>query len=83
MISITQYGDVLPCPWMYFSIGNIFDQSLKEICAKGMRYFGADERKCLISQDRQFIDNAAAKTYGKPLPVRIEEVMEPRGAGRT
>jgi MoaA/NifB/PqqE/SkfB family radical SAM enzyme len=80
MISITQYGDVLPCPWMYFSLGNVFEQPLKEICAKGMRYFGADERKCLISQDRQFIDDTVAKTYGKPLPVKIEEVMVPRGA---
>lgn len=75
MISITQYGDVLPCIWMYFSLGNIFDEPLKAILQRGMKYFGKRESKCLVSQDREFIDTYIAKTYGKELPVPIEQIM--------
>lgn len=82
MIAITQYGDVLPCPWMYFSIGNILEESLKDILERGMRYFKKDERKCLVSQDREFIEKYVAKTYGLNLPVPIAEVLPPDFADR-
>ncbi|MBU0762689.1 MAG: radical SAM protein [Candidatus Altiarchaeota archaeon] len=75
MISITQYGDVLPCPWMYFSLGNIFDQPLKDIVAKGMKYFGQRESTCLVSASRDFLNRFIKKTYGRDLPVPIEEIM--------
>jgi len=75
MISITQFGDVLPCPWMYFSLGNIFNEPLKDIVQRGMKYFGKHESKCLVSTDREFVNKYIAKTYGKELPVPIEEIM--------
>lgn len=74
MISITQFGDVLPCPWMYFSLGNIFNEPLRDIVQRGMRYFGKHENKCL-SSDSEFANKYIAKTYGKELPVPIEEIM--------
>lgn len=77
MISVTQYGDVLPCIWMYFSLGNIFEEPLKDILQRGMKYFGKYERKCLVSQDREFIEKYVAKTYGMELPVPIEQIMPP------
>ena len=75
MISITQFGDVLPCPWMYFSLGNIFTESLKDILQRGMNYFKERHDTCLVSCDKNFIEKYVAKTYGKNLPVPIGEIM--------
>jgi MoaA/NifB/PqqE/SkfB family radical SAM enzyme len=75
MVSITKYGDVLPCIWMYMSLGNIFEEPLENILKRGMQYFGKREEKCLISCDRGFIVHYIAKTQGKPLPVKIEEIL--------
>lgn len=76
MISITQFGDVLPCPWMYFSLGNIFNEPFKDIVQRGMKYFGKHESTCLVSSNREFIEKYISKTYGKKeLPVPIEEIM--------
>jgi MoaA/NifB/PqqE/SkfB family radical SAM enzyme len=77
MISITKYGDVMPCPWMYFSLGNFFNEPLKDIVARGMKYFGKHQDKCLVSDDREFITKYVTKTYGKKLPIPIEEVIIP------
>lgn len=75
MISITKYGDVMPCPWMYFSLGNFFKEPLKNIIERGMKYFGKRCNTCLVSNDRNFIEKYVIKTYGKELPVPIEEII--------
>ncbi len=36
MVSITRYGDVMPCPWIHVSIGNVFEEPLKHILERGM-----------------------------------------------
>lgn len=74
-ITITQSGDVLPCHWMYFSLGNIFDTPLQNILKKGMRYFRKFSPICLMSDDREFIDKYVSKTWSKKVPIPIEEVM--------
>jgi len=75
MISITKFGDVMPCIWMYFSLGNFFNESLKDILQRGMKYFGKYQSKCLASESKEFIDKYITKTYGKDLPVPIEEII--------
>jgi len=42
MISITQYGDVQPCPYIHVSIGNVFDEPLSNIIQRGLniKWFG-------------------------------------------
>ena len=78
MISITKFGDVMPCIWMYFSLGNFFKEPLKDILQRGMKYFGKHETKCLISEDKDFINKYVTKTYGRDdIPVPIEEIMTP------
>jgi len=37
MVSITAFGDVNPCPYIFKPIGNIFDEPLKDILARGMK----------------------------------------------
>lgn len=79
MISITQYGDVLPCPYIHASIGNVFEESLKMIVDRGMniKFFGEHVDTCLIAEDRAFIEKyVAGRIYGKPVPVPWQEVFE-------
>jgi len=75
MISITKFGDVMPCIWMYFSLGNFFNEPLKDMLQRGMKYFGKYQSKCLASESKEFIEKYIAKTYGKELLVPIEEIM--------
>ena len=81
MFSVTQYGDVLPCPYIHISIGNVFEEPLKDIIQRGLdiKYFGERVDTCLIAEDRAFIKNVVAKNiYGKPLPVPASEVFTDR-----
>jgi len=78
MISITQYGDVMPCPYMHLSLGNIFNEPLKDIIERGMniKFFGKHINTCLMAESRPFIDKyIAGRIYGKPLPVPWNEVF--------
>ncbi|MDD5530428.1 MAG: radical SAM protein [bacterium] len=78
MISVTQYGDVLPCPYIHVSIGNVFEEPLKDIIRRGLniKYFGEHIDTCLIAEDRNFINKYIVKrVYNKPLPVNCAEVF--------
>lgn len=78
MISVTQYGDVLPCPYIHTSIGNVFEEPLKDIIQRGLdiKFFGEHVDTCLIAEDRYFINKyVVKKIYGKPLPVPCSEVF--------
>ena len=78
MFSVTQYGDVLPCPYIHTSIGNIFEEPLKDIIDRGLniKFFGKHVSTCLIAESRPFIDKyVAGRIYGKPLPVPGQEVF--------
>ncbi len=79
MVSITHYGDVMPCPYIHVSLGNFFEEPLKDIVERGMKikYFGKYVDTCLIAEDRKFInDYEVKKIYGKPLPVPYSEVFK-------
>lgn len=78
MISVTQYGDVLPCPYIHISIGNVFKEPLKDILQRGLniKYFGEHVDTCLIAEDRNFIDRFIVNhVYNKSLPVPSGEVF--------
>jgi len=78
MVSITKYGDVMPCPYIHCSLGNFFKEPLKDIIERGLniRYFGKYIDTCLIAEDREFINEyEAQKIMGKPLPVLCSEVF--------
>ena len=77
IVYITQYGDVLPCPFIHISVGSIFKESLSQIIEQGMRikWFKNRSPVCLASEDRNFIKNKLAKTYGKPSPVNMYEIF--------
>lgn len=78
MISVTQYGDVMPCPYIHTSLGNFFEEPLKDIIERGMniKYFGEYVDTCLIAEDRDFIKKYVVdRIYGKPVPVPCSEVF--------
>jgi MoaA/NifB/PqqE/SkfB family radical SAM enzyme len=76
-LHITKYGDVLPCVYIQIAIGNILEESLADIIARGfsIKHFREYRQKCLSGEDRGFIDKYMAKCYGKPLPVPYSEVF--------
>ena len=78
MLAVTQYGDVLPCPYIQTSLGSIFEEPLQKIIERGMRIKWFHDRidTCLIAEDREFIGKYAVKLYDKPLPVPHDEVFE-------
>jgi len=78
MITVTQYGDVLPCQYIYTSLGNIRDTSLKDLIDTGLsiKYFGEYVDTCLIAEDMEFIHTyIEGKLYGRQLPVDYKEVF--------
>ncbi|MEA3493988.1 MAG: radical SAM protein [Candidatus Margulisiibacteriota bacterium] len=78
MVSITKYGDVMPCPYIHVSLGNFFKEPLKDIIERGLniKHFGQYCDTCWVAEDRNFIDKYLAKRiYGKPLPVPYDEVF--------
>lgn len=78
MFSVTKYGDVMPCPYIHTTLGNFFEEPLKDIVARGMniKYFGKHVDTCLIAEDRHFLaEYEAKKITGKPVPVPYKEVF--------
>ncbi|KLO21686.1 radical SAM/SPASM domain-containing protein [Marinitoga sp. 1155] len=80
MISVTQYGDVMPCPYIHASLGNVFEEPLKDIIERGLKikWFGKYVDTCLIAEDKHFIEEYDSKRiYGnKPLPVPWFKVFD-------
>lgn len=74
IISITSWGKVLPCPWMHWTLGNVFETPLADILAKGMRYFGERCAVCRLSELPDF-NKYTLKAYEFDGLPTIEEVM--------
>lgn len=71
---ITAYGDVMPCPFIQVSFGDILTDSISQIRQNAFlyRYFNKYPPVCLAAEDMEFIKNT--RCYGKdaqnrPMPV--------------
>lgn len=53
-MSITAYGDVLPCPWIPIKMGNIFEEDLATIIKRGlgMKWFSYDHKQSCLCGNR-------------------------------
>lgn len=53
-LSITAYGDVLPCPWIPISMGNIFKEDLETIIKRGLgiKWFSYDNKYSCLSGNK-------------------------------
>ena len=74
LMTITNYGDVLPCAHLLMKVGNVFDTSLKDLIEKGKPYFAQYEPTCLAANP-DFINAYAYKTFDKTEPQPIETVL--------
>ena len=54
---ITPLGDVLVCPFVHIKIGNILEQSLREIVDYGfsIKHFREHSDLCLAGEDQSFV----------------------------
>ena len=55
--SITAHGDVLPCPWIPITMGNIFDEGLETIVKRGLgiKWFSYDCKFSCLSGNRDTV----------------------------
>ena len=71
---ITPKGDVLACPFFHVKLGNIYEQSLKEIVDYGfnIKYFSDYQDLCLAGEDKDFMDKYLVKerTIFEPLDAK-------------
>jgi|GEM_PF-1526111 len=79
ILPITRYGDVMPCPYTHISLGNFFEEPLKDIVARGLNLKWFDPKvkmPCVCGEDRTFIDQVVAPTYGNvEVPVRYTKIF--------
>lgn len=78
ILYLTPYGDVLACPFMHISLGNIFEEPVSQIRARALKkpYFANYHQSCLVSTDADFIATYLSKTFtAKSLPVPWREVF--------
>ena len=80
ILPITRYGDVMPCPYTHVSLGNFFEEPLKDIVARGLNLKWFDPRAkmpCLCGEDRHFIDKVVQPTYGEvQVPVPYTQIFD-------
>lgn len=70
---ITPYGDVLPCPFMHISFGNVLKMPLEIIRENMMRQLGAYATTCFVAENSDFIRRHLSKTFEKPCIVGARE----------
>ncbi len=78
ILYLTPYGDVLGCPFLHFSLGNIFEEELAAIRERALRnpYFARYHHLCLAAEDRKFMEKYCGPFYlsrrGRPVVRRLE-----------
>lgn len=75
---ITPLGDVLPCPFINVKVGNVKQQSLKEILDYGfkIKYFSGYSPVCLAGQNRKFREKYLQSEESMFNPPAAAEVFE-------
>ena len=79
-ITVTRYGDVMPCPYIHVPMGNIFKKSLNDIINHGLKLkhfsFG-EKRTCLAgNKDEYFVKEYMPKLWGHKDIAPFEKVFD-------
>ncbi|HUT35921.1 MAG TPA: radical SAM protein [Planctomycetota bacterium] len=80
ILYLTPYGDVLVCPFLHISFGNVFEDELATVRARALRVpqLAVYHQKCLASTDDEFVERHLSKTFhAQTLPLRWDEVFGP------
>jgi len=79
-ITITKYGDVMPCPYIQTSVGNIFDEPLKDIMDRGLgiKYFSFKNKYTCLSgnKDFEFVKKYMPKIWTSKDPIKHDLVFD-------
>jgi MoaA/NifB/PqqE/SkfB family radical SAM enzyme len=64
---VTVFGDVLACPYMHISFGNVRDLTIAEIRERMLSVdkLNSYYPQCLVAEDHQFIEGPLAKLFDK------------------
>jgi MoaA/NifB/PqqE/SkfB family radical SAM enzyme len=77
---ITPLGDVLACPYVHIKIGNVIEQSLKEIVDFGfsIKHFNEHSPICLAGENTEFVKNYMS-TFGQSIfkPAKAKDIFLP------
>jgi len=78
IVYISEYGDVMPCPFMHISFGNVRYESIRDI---QKRMYAVPELaeyhpRCLVGENKKFIEKYLSKTFGtKQYPITAQETF--------
>ena len=74
---ITPNGDVLVCSFLHIKIGNIYEQSLKDIVNYGysIKYFKEHSELCLAGEDREFVRKYLMDEMSMSEPLDAKDVF--------
>ncbi len=72
-IYVTPYGDVLPCPFLHISFGNIFTTPIEKIRQRIIARLGFYAQKCYAAENREFIQRYLSKTFDHKSLITEEE----------
>jgi MoaA/NifB/PqqE/SkfB family radical SAM enzyme len=79
MVSMSRYGDLMPCPYQHVALGNFFEESLGDILDRSLNIKWFDPLKnmpCICGVDKGFIANVISPTYGDAeVPVRYDKIL--------
>ena len=79
MVSMSRYGDLMPCPYQHVALGNFFEEPLAEILDRSLNIKWVDPKKnmpCICGVDKGFIANVISPTYGDAeVPVRYDKIF--------
>ena len=79
ILPVSRYGDIMPCPYQHVSLGNFFEEPLKDIVGRALNMKWFDPRKnmpCICGVDKGFIENVISESYGdSEVPVRYDKVL--------
>ena len=67
----TSYGDVIPCPFMHISFGNVRDERVTKIRDRMLEnpYLTGYRSNCLVAEDREFIEKYLPQELLKDSPI--------------
>ena len=80
-LHITAHGDVLPCNFLQFSLGNIADRPLKQMRDDLLThplFASTSHAMCLPGEDEDFIAKYLTPHVGEPKPLDAYEVFQLR-----
>lgn len=84
ILYLTPYGDVLACPFLHVSGGNVLEEPVDVIRQRMLAspWFARYHPRCLVSTDREFVDRVLSRTWGAAaLPLAWEDVFSLPPAG--